>query len=156
MDSESEIRSLYTSDRTDREAYAKKPVPEVGLAIKQKDEQRLQKAREILAQGPITNPHALQMLAFVFQHGETVKDIQTALELAIKAVEMGLPPQNSIIPQATDRLMIREQLDQGISLEELTQKYGTQTMFNPDGKPLVPKMDGTATEEDFKKFGLTR
>lgn len=154
MDSEGEIRPLYTSDQTDREAYAKKPVPEVGLAIKQKDEQRLQKAREILAQGPITNPHALQMLAFVFQHGETVNDIRTALKLTTQAVEAGLPPQYSLIPQATDRLMIREQLDRGIPLEELTQKYGTETMFNPDGKPLVPKLDGTATEEELKKFGL--
>ncbi|MBI4037162.1 hypothetical protein HY385_01945 [Candidatus Daviesbacteria bacterium] len=148
----SEIRQLFEGDQQDRQNFSKDPTK--GLEIRQKDEQRLEEAKEILAKGEILDPEELNMLAFIFQHGDTVKDYQQALELATEAVELGLPPQNSLIPQATDRLMVREQLDKGVPLNQLKQKFGTQVMFDSDGTPVKPQLDGTVTKEELKKFGI--
>lgn len=94
------------------------------------------------------------MLAFIFQHGDTIDDYKQALSLTTQAVEAGLPFKHSLIPQATDRLMIQEQIERGVSLYELKQKYGTQTLFNETGKAVKPPLDGTISKEDFEKFGL--
>lgn len=149
---EGEIRKLYESDQADRAAFAKNP--SIGSEIYQRDKQRLQEARNILKGGDITDPHDLNMLAFIFQHGQEIQDYEKALELAIKSVEVGLPPENSLIPQATDRLMIQKQLDQGVAFNQLKQKYGTQVLFDSTGKPFTPSLDDTATKEDLQKFGL--
>lgn len=148
----SEARQLFESDQKDRQEFAKDPSK--GLEIRQRDEQRLKKAKEIAARGEISDPHELNMLAFIFQHGDTIDDYRKALELTTKAVAAGLPPQNSLILQATDRLMIQEQIDAGVPLHELKQKYGTQTRFDENGQPIKPPLDGTATKEEFEKFGI--
>lgn len=146
------VRQLFESDQEDRQKFVKDPTK--GLEIRQRDERRIKKAKEIVAKGEISDPNELNMLAFIFQHGDTVDDYRKAFELTTKAVAAGLPPQNSLIPQATDRLMIQEQIDSGIPLNELKQKYGTQTRFDEKGQPIKPPLDGTATKEEFEKFGI--
>lgn len=81
-------------------------------------------------------------------------DYKTALKLATKAVEKGLPPQHSLIPKATDRLMLQEQVEKGVPLNKLKQKYGTQVRWDEKGNSFTPPVDGTATDEELKKFGL--
>lgn len=94
------------------------------------------------------------MLAFIFQHGNTADDYRQALNLTTRAVEAGLSPQESLIPQATDRLMIQEQLDSGVPVNELKQKFGTQERFDEKGESFKPSLDGTVTKEDLKRFGI--
>lgn len=148
----SEIHQLFAADRKDRVDFAKGA--SLGLEIRQRDEQRLQKAKEIAARGGISDPQDLNRLAFIFQHGDSVADYRQALGLTTQAVAAGLPPQDSIIPHVTDRLMIQEQLDANIPLHEVKQKFGTQTRFDETGNPFKPKLDGTATQEEFEKFGI--
>lgn len=136
------IKALFEADQADRVNYAKNPPK--GLEIRKRDEEPLQKAREILEKEQIFDPHALNMLAFIFHHGDSIEDSQKALELATKAVDLGLPPENSLIPQATDRLMVREQLAAGTPWNKLTQKYGTETLFDERRHPFKPKLDQTA------------
>lgn len=148
----SDIKKLFQMDQADREEYARDASK--GLAIRQRDEQRLKRAKEILAGNKIIDPHDLNMLAFIFLHGDKVEDYEKALELTTQAVEAGLPPDYSLIPQTTDRLMIQSQLDRGVPLEQLTQRYGTQTRSDPNGNLFKPKLDGTVTKEEFEKFGI--
>lgn len=148
------VLQLFESDQKDRQLYAQNPTQ--GLEIRQRDEQRLIQAKKIVANDKISDPQEFNMLAFIFQHGDSVQEYKQALSLTTKAVEAGLPPSLSLIPQATDRLMIREQLDRGVSFDKLKQKYGTQTMFNEKGEPITPVLDGSATIEEFKKFGIER
>lgn len=152
IDNSNEIKLLFESDQKDRQGFSKDPTK--GLEIRQRDEQRLKKAWEIAAQEKVSSPHDLNMLAFIFQHGDTAEDYQKALDLTTKAVESGLPPQDSLIPQATDRLMVQEQLDRGVPLDELKQKYGTQIRFDECGNQFKPSLDGTITNEDLEKFGI--
>lgn len=152
INTSSEIMKLFLADQKDREEFAEDSTK--GLKIRQRDEQRLQKAKEIATRGKTSDPNELNMFAFIFQHGDTVEDYKQALNLTTQAVKHGLPPKNSLIPQATDRLMIQEQRDKGIPLNELRQKYGTQTRFDEAGIPIKPLLDGTVTKEEFKKFGI--
>lgn len=148
----SEIKQLFESDQKDRQNFSNGLAK--GLEISQRDEQRLKIVKEIVTQGGISDPHELNMLAYIFQHGNTIDDYKQALSLTIQAVEAGLSPKDSLIPQATDRLMIQEQLDNSIPLNKLKQKYGTQTMFDETGKPIKPPTDETITQEEFEKFGI--
>ncbi len=150
----SEIKQLYESDQKDRQAFPIDPTKR--LEIRQRDEKRLKKAEEIVAKGGVSDPHELNMLAFIFQHGKTVGDYRQALSLTTQAVHAGLPPQYSLIPQATDRLMIQEQLENGVPLDKLKQKYGTQSILDASGKPFQPPLDGTATTEDLQNFGINQ
>lgn len=149
---EEEIRQLFESDQADREQFSQNPT--IGPEVNRRDQQRLKKAKEILENYQPSNPHLLNMLAFIFQHGVTVNDYRTALELATKAVENGLPPQHSLIPKATDRLMLQEQVEKGVPLNRLKQKYGTQVRWDEKGNSFTPPLDGTVTKEELKKFGL--
>lgn len=148
----SEIRELYETDQKDRIALARDS--SIGLQVRQRDEQRLKRAKELIASGDISDPQELNMLAYIFQHGDTADDYRRALQLTTAAVDSGLPIKESLIPLATDRLMIQEQIDRGVPLRELKQKYGTQIRYDEDGNAFQPPLDGTATKEDFEKFGL--
>ncbi len=151
-DHESEVRNLFDSDQSDREQLASDPAK--ASEIRQRDEERLEKARGILANGNITNPHQLNMLAFVFLHGYTGVDYQIALKLATKAVEAGLEAKNSLIPQAIDKIMIEAQRTKGIPEHQLVQKLGTQVLINKEGTHFKPKLDGTAAKTEFAKYGI--
>lgn len=61
---EEEIRRLFESDQSDREKLSQNP--NSGLEIYQRDQQRLKKAREILENYQPSDPHLLNMLAFIF------------------------------------------------------------------------------------------
>lgn len=152
IENTTEIKQLFESDQEDRSDFSKDPSK--GFKIRKRDEKRIKKAKEILAKGGNFKAEELNMLAFIFQHGDTIDDYKQALSLTTQAVERGLLPKHSLIPQVTDRLMIQEQLERGVSLYELKQKYGTQTLFNEIGKAVKPSLDGTISKEDFKKFGL--
>lgn len=153
---EATIEELYREDRADRIAYAKESNQDQGLEIRKRDEQRLEQARGILASREVTDPNELNMLAYIFQHGDNLDNYRRALQLTTQAVKLGLPPQDSLVCHATDRLMIRQQLDNGVPLNQLKQKYGTQTLFDQEGKPFIPPLDGTATEEELDRFGIDK
>ncbi len=149
-----EIDKLYESDQLDRQLLSDKnftgSLEEIGL----RDENRLQNAHNLLKHNKVTNPHDLHKLAFIFQHGGKIDDIAKALEISEQAVAHGLPPQYSLIPHATDRLMVYKQKIQGIPISEIKQKYGTQYTLDEQGNTIQYKVDGSATPEELEKFGL--
>lgn len=152
-DLDSQVMKLFREDQADRELLASN-LTNHALEVQHRDEVRLKKARDLLTKEEITNPHALHMLSMIFQHGNSEDDIQKALDISKKAVEYGLPPAYSLIPHATDRLMLYKQQRSGIPLNDIKQKFGTQYRHDEDGNIIYYSLDGTATDEELKQFGL--
>lgn len=148
-----EVEKLFQEDQSDRELLHKSD-GSLNEDIRNRDRQRIEKARNLLKKSTITNPHELHMLAIVFQHGEDVADIQKALDLSMQAVKNGLPPRYSLVPQATDRLMVYEQQKKGVPPEDILQKFGTQSWSDGRGFYTTYMIDGSATREDLEKYGL--
>lgn len=140
-----QIQSLLDADQKDRDLLQNDP--DRASEIAKRDEQRLEDAKRMITNTEITDPSSLHNLSFIFQHGSTVEDFKIAQELALKAIDAGLPPEVSLYPQATDRLMLNKQLQNGTQESELRQKFGTQ-VYNFK----IPPVDGTATEEEMEKF----
>jgi hypothetical protein len=64
----------------------------------------------------------------IMQHGQNLSDYRHAYELAIKGVQLGQPPMNSLITRTTDRYFLKQQQDQGLTYQN--QLFGTQFQLN--------------------------
>ena len=146
--------SLYIEDQSDRETYPEDPHDPKIKEIIQRDNERLNIARELIRSNTVKDAKDLHFVSFIFQHGNNVEDYAQALKLAMKAVEKGWPPELSLVPHATDRLMIQEQLDRGMSIQDTVQHFGTQTYTTENGIEFKPSLDGTLTDDERKKFKL--
>lgn len=92
--------------------------------------------------------------AIIFQHGENTVDCRKAFELSLKAIQAGQPASASLVPAAFDRYLIYEQLDRGVPLDQVTQRFNTQTLPDAQGGRFRPGVDGKATKDELQLFGL--
>ena len=143
-----EVEQIFDADQADRRI---RPDSE----ILKRDHLRKQRVQEMLGQGSFQTKEEFNWASYIFQHGTIVEDVQKALELSKKAVELGYPPFASLVPSAFDRLMIYEQVEKGVPYEQAKQHYGTQS-YTVDGKTAVNPLDGTVTEEELELYGLPK
>lgn len=119
---------------------------------KEEDRDNRAKVAKMLEEKVITDKDDLHLAAMIFQHGENSADYATALQLAQDSINAGLEPSVSLIPQATDKLMAQQQIERGIPLDQVKQKFGTQWIRKDDGIKIIYPVDGTATEAEIKKY----
>lgn len=120
------------------------------------DEARIKVAQEMIKRGDIKTAEDFLKTSLLFLYGNTIQDLEGGLKLSQKAVELGLPPYKSLMPQATDKLMITKQTRIGIHKSLAKQKYGTQiALWMDNGKTIsFCPLDGTITQQELDIYGL--
>ncbi|MBL8521049.1 MAG: hypothetical protein JNK75_10290 [Betaproteobacteria bacterium] len=116
------INRLFTADQDERinhPAFGTEPY----LKLRENDARRRDQLREVLARREVNDGLALYRAAMIFQHGETLDEIDTAYRLAMRASEAGNRSARWLAACARDRWLM---------YQGLPQQYGTQ--FVPDGK----------------------
>ncbi len=120
--------------------------------IDAEDRQRRQIVTELIKKGLLTTADDYHNAALIFQHGENSQDYRTAFKLSVQAVQLGQPPCVSLLAQTFDRYMLATQKEGGVPDTELTQRYGTQTIFLDNTEHSIPT-DGKANPTDLRWLG---
>lgn len=96
--------------------------------------------------------------SFLYQHGDKGKgeNFRRAFELSMKAAQLGMPLSETIILQAFDKYILSKQIAAKVPFNERTQRFGTQSDLDDEGKRHTFKNDGKATEEDAELFGRSK
>lgn len=132
-----ELRQLFDEDQADRQS----PSPDWKV-VGPRDLAREQRVEEILAAGGATVADDYWHAAMVFQHGQTVAQIERARALSLKALE--LEPDHR---QA--RWLAAAALDRKLMYEKKPQKYGTQyTKTSKDGPWELYTFDPATTDAE--------
>jgi len=114
---------------------------------------RLQ-VQAMLDKGELTTDSDFNTAAIIFQHGESTVDCKHAFELSLKAINAGQPTRAALTPATFDRFMIYAQLNQGIPLDQVRQRFNTQTLPDASGDQYRPLLDGQATPDELRLFGI--
>lgn len=83
-----ELCALFVADQTERNNHPAYDTPEY-WQLRERDAQRRRRVNELIARGLLTAPDDYFHAALIFQHGETLKEIWQAYELARRAAAMG-------------------------------------------------------------------
>ena len=135
-----ELERIHREDQADR----KEPIDWTNLASR--DRARLQQVEAILAAGGAKVAFDYFRAAIVFQHGESLADIERAHELALKAVE--LDPEFDVA-----RWLVAASEDRMLKFEKKPQKWGTQYDV-VDGKWVLYEVDPTTTNEERAEWNV--
>jgi hypothetical protein len=138
-----ELREMFVADQMERNNHPDNDTPEY-LQLRERDAQRRQRVREMIAEGLLTAPDDYFHAALIFQHGETLEDIWQAHELALTAAEMGATQS---MGYKDSRWLAAAALDRWLMYQGKPQKYGTN--FVPDGKRWrLWEVDPTTTDDE--------
>lgn len=145
------LQELLEQSQNDRKKYT-----EGDNQLILNDNARINKLRELFKKGGIKTAQDLLIASLLFEYGQTIQDLEAGLICSSKAVELGLPPHKSLIPQATDKLMVTKQIRVGVHKSLAKQKYGTQiSLWMDNGKSVsFCPLDGTVTEEELTTYGI--
>ncbi|NIR48489.1 hypothetical protein GWO43_20385 [candidate division KSB1 bacterium] len=137
------IQALFEVDQQERKEHPVYGSPEY-WRLRERDAQRRRQLLEIIENNGLSAPEDYYHAAMVFQHGETVVEIQLAHTLAKHGAELGYRPA---------RWLAAASLDRWLMYQGKPQKYGTQVV--PDGKKQrVWDVDPTTTDRDRAKWDV--
>ncbi len=114
--------------------------------VSKRDAQRLQRVRQIIAEGGATTSVDYYNAALVFQHSNETADYQTAHELAVKAAE--LDPDNGAAKWLAAAAKDRHLMSQG-----KPQLYGTQ-FKKIDGRWQLWEVDPNVTDQERARWNV--
>jgi hypothetical protein len=138
-----ELREMFVADQAERNNHPDNDTPEY-WQLRERDAQRRQRVKEMIAGGLLTAPDDYFHAALIFQHGETLEDIWQAHELASSAAEMGATQS---MGYKDSRWLAAAALDRWLMYQGKPQKYGTN--FVPDGKRWrLWDVDPTTTDDE--------
>lgn len=145
------IDQLLEDAKNDRKKYS-----EGERDLINNDEARIKIVQELVNKGDLKTAEDFLKASLIFLYGSTVQDLEGGLQLSKKAIELGLPPYKSLIPQATDKLMITKQTRIGIHKSLAKQKFGTQiALWMDNGKSIsFCPIDGTVTQQELDIYGI--
>jgi hypothetical protein len=146
-----ELQQLVEEAQRDRQKYA-----EGDRALVTRDGQRRTKLQELIKNSRIRTAGDFHLVSYIFELGNNYQDLEAGLAYAQKAIDLGFPPHESLLPQATDRFMIAKQVRTGTHKSLARQRFGTQIALWMDGGKNISfnPLDGTITKEELEKFGL--
>ncbi|OGM74923.1 hypothetical protein A2382_03650 [Candidatus Woesebacteria bacterium RIFOXYB1_FULL_38_16] len=137
-----ELENLYYADKKERDELDETK-KSLNVLLKH-DQHRLSKLKELLPQIDADEIWNCHYLAYLFQHGETIKDYENAHQYAKKAIEMGSTVTKWLYAATLDRLLV----SQG-----KLQMYGTQFKKINKKWELLP-VDNQITDEERAKYGV--
>lgn len=95
--------------------------------------------QQIIDNGLLVDPQDFYYAAMVFQHGDTLSDIQQANNLAQQSMSMGYEPAKWLYAASYDRCLV---------FQDLPQKYGTQYRYDQNGKQIYLPIDPDTTDAE--------
>lgn len=137
-----ELSRLTAEDQKDRQAGDNIDWSVVG----KRDAARLQRTREIAAQGGLKEADDYFNAALIFQHSDKTEDYATAHQWCLKAVE--LDPEH---PAA--RWLAAATQDRWLMNQGKPQLYGTQ-FKKVNGKWILWEVDPAVTDEEREKWNV--
>jgi TPR repeat protein len=137
------IGRLFAADQAARIHHPSHGTPDY-VAMREQDAERRAQLRALLANKEVNDPLALYRAAMIFQHGDTVEDVDEAHRIAKRAADAGFAPARWLAAASMDRsLMYRGR----------PQKFGTQIV--PDGvRQRVWDVDPSTTDELRRQWGV--
>jgi len=117
-----ELAALHAADRGDHAVPRMAGTPEYA-AMRQRDADRRARAAAILRDDPPSDPIDWYHAAWLFNHGDTPEDAESAHRLAARAVDGGYRPARWLSAAAYDRWCM---------YSGKPQRFGTQIV--PDGR----------------------
>jgi len=138
-----ELADIYAADQADRAG----PHESIDwTVVSPRDLARRRRVDELIASGGAKVSDDYLHAAMVYQHGETLDDIQRANALARKAVE--LDPRND-----TARWLVAASDDRALVRQHALQKWGTQ-YTKRDGTWVLEPYDRTTTDAERAEAGV--
>ncbi len=121
-----------------------------------RDKARITRVIALLQQNALRTPTDFLYASLIFLRGDTIQDLENGLICSQKAIELGLPPFESLLPQATDKLQVTKQTRAGIHKSLANQHFGTQiALWMDNGKSVTfNPLDGTLTDQELQSYGL--
>lgn len=129
--SRSGIDTIYEQDQKDRHADFLKFTPQQWKQMSERDAQRREQVKTLIAQGALKTGRDYYKAAVVFQHGATPDDILYAHVLAMAALIKGDPAVRSLAAQTLDRFLLAE---------KHPQVFGTQYNWHEEAGKRVYTM----------------
>jgi hypothetical protein len=142
MNSNVELTKLYEQDQADRRGS----LDELAPGIERRDAERRERVLELLAQGALRAADDYFHAAMIFQHGDSVADIDRARELALQAI--ALDPGHQ-----TARWLAAASEDRALMYRGEPQRWGTQ-FKRVDGRWRLWPVDATTTDEERASRGV--
>jgi hypothetical protein len=139
-----ELLKIFTEDQGDRRPGPGKAVD--WAVVGPRDKERRARVEAILAAGGAKFSADYHHAAMVFQHGESVAEIQRAHELAVEAIK--LDPDNDLA-----RWLAAAAEDRKLMYENKPQKWGTQFKV-VDGKWVVWNVDPKVTDAQREEWNV--
>ncbi|PQA54998.1 hypothetical protein [Siphonobacter curvatus] len=137
------LRTLFEADQNERIHH-----PEVGTpayeTLRTRDRERRKQVQTLINEGQVTTAQDYYHAALIFQHGDTIDEIWSAHQLALKSVELGNPAGKWLAAAALDRWHM---------YQGQAQKYGTQLV--PDGvRYRLWDIDPSTTDEERAQWNV--
>jgi hypothetical protein len=139
-----ELLKIFTEDQGDRRPGPGKAID--WAAVGPRDKERRARVEAILAASGAKFSADYHHAAMVFQHGESVAEIQRAYELAIESIK--LDPDND-----RARWLAAAAEDRKLMYENKPQKWGTQFKV-VDGKWVVWNVDPSITDAQREEWNV--
>ena len=138
-----ELHRLFITDQQERENH-----PEVGtseyVSLRNRDHTRRQQVQRMMDQHQIGTAQDYYHAALIFQHGDTVDEIWSAHQWALKSVKLGHQEGKWLAAAALDRWHM---------YQGQPQKYGTQIV--PDGiRYRLWDLDSRTTDQERAQWGV--
>lgn len=137
------LRELFEADQKERVDH-----PVVGTpayeTLRERDQQRRREIQKMLEDEQIITAQDYYHAALIFQHGDTVAEIWSAHQFALKSVELG---------NAAGKWLAAAALDRWSMYQGHPQKYGTQLV--PDGvRYRLWELDPATTDEERAQWNV--
>lgn len=137
-----ELRALFDADQADRRV----PNPDFKI-VSQRDAERRARVLELLDGGGAASAEDFLHAAMIFQHGESVEEIERAHTLALEAVRRDdqLGAAKWLAAASKDRVLMRQ---------GRPQLYGTQFVRGADGRWALHPVDPSISDEERARWGV--
>lgn len=138
-----ELQQLFVADQQERENHPEVGTPEYG-ALRSRDQTRRHQVQRMMDLHQVATAQDYYHAALIFQHGETVEEIWSAHQWALKSVELGLRAGKWLAAAALDRWHM---------YQGQPQKYGTQLV--PDGtRYRLWDLDARTTDQERSQWDV--
>ena len=138
-----ELHRLFAQDQHERENHPAVGTPDY-VSLRRRDQVRRRQVQRMMDHHQVHTAHDYYHAALIFQHGETVEEIWSAHQWALKSVALGLPAGKWLAAAALDRWHM---------YQGQPQKYGTQLV--PDGtRYRLWDVDASTTDQERAEWDV--
>ena len=139
-----ELKSLADADQKDRDVDFSKLPDKAAHKISGRDDKRRKRVAEIFAEGCLQTADDYHDAALIFQHGSAPDHFLLTYLWASRAVALGDPDAQWLVPRGIDRYLMNTGSKQLYATQGFSQEHGCHCLW---------PVEETATDADRLKIG---